>query len=110
MTSLRDVLQKQNVFTEITLTPNAPNHLKNNAVVLAVNFREARVGSEEKNFPVILSVDLTIKQPSQQAFQRHYFVKSDPKIRDFKHQQMDASDQLMQRIVHGVEQWGININ
>ncbi len=105
MTSLRDVLTQNHVFKHVTLVAKPPARLHKNEALMKVNFRESRVGAQAKGFPIILSVDMTLKQPGHKSFKRHYFVKSHPKKRNFKNHQINASQQLLDRVVHGIEQW-----
>lgn len=105
MTSFKDVLEKNQVFKSVLLAGDA-REVAQKDVIIDVCFKTARVGSEAQNFRITLTVVMTITSPGKPPFSKTYLVVSDPYLTpEFVMQQHDVSTRLMEKLIHGIEEW-----
>jgi hypothetical protein len=113
MTSLKDVLQKNQVFKHIELAIT-PKKMQANDVFITINFKSTRVSAAENNHKIILDVELIIKTVGNKIFKRTYLVESNPgdffSQISFKDQQTDVSLQLLSKVITGIKQWHTQFN
>lgn len=112
MASLRDVLKQNNVFKEVELITDSQS-VRPQDVLIIIYFKNTRVLTEQ-NYKIILDVDVTIKTQGMPAFKRTYLVESNPgsffSPNSFKDQQTDVSQQLLDKIIIGLQQWHSHTN
>lgn len=107
MTSLKEVLQENHVFKTVNLITDK-KQTQPDDVLMTIHFKSTRVSGEEKNHQIMLDVTLAI-QSGQSTFERTYLVESSNEgffsSRSFKDQQTDVSQQLLTKIMGGIQQW-----
>ncbi len=106
MTSLKNVLDRNQVFKEIELVTD-PNEISAKDVVIAVFFKTARVASPERAYSITLSVVMTITSQGKPPFKRTYLVQNDDEVlrKGFIAQQSDVSERLLEKVIAGIEEW-----
>lgn len=107
MTSLRDVLEQNQVFKELSLGGGSKS-LVTKDVLIDVFFKSARVASPERGYNITLNVDLTIRSSGRAPFKRTYVVQSgtgDGFGASFCSQQTEVSTRLLHSVVGGIEEW-----
>lgn len=106
MTSLRDVLTKNNVFNQVNLISD-PTQVSGKNVLLNIFFKTARVASPERGYKITLSVELTITNNGKTPFKRTYVVQSNAENfgDGFREQQIDVSSRLLEKIITGIQEW-----
>lgn len=104
MTSLKDVLQQNQVFNQTQLVANA-NQVPAQDVSIKIDFKSTRVLDAQYNHRIVLDVDMTIKSHNKPAFTRTYVVQSSDEITNFKAQQTDVSQRLLDKVMKGIKQW-----
>jgi hypothetical protein len=108
MTSLKNVLQQNEVFNNVALITD-PQDSPAKDVLITINFRTTKIAGNLDNYKITLDVDMFIKENRQPPFKRTYFVMSDPggvfSRKDFREQQTDVSSQLLGKIIAGITQW-----
>jgi hypothetical protein len=108
MTSLKDTLEKNHTFNHIELTTE-PQQVRAEDVLITIYFKRTRVASAQDNYKIILDADFLIKTGGKIAFKRTYFVESKPgglfSPNNFKEQQTDVSQQLLGKVIAGIQAW-----
>ncbi len=107
MTSLRDVLEKNQVFNQVCLGGDSVSSGAN-AVLIEVFFKSARVASPERGYNITLTVDLNIQANGRAPFKRTYVVQSGIGSglgSTFCAQQTEVSTRLLKAIIKGIEDW-----
>lgn len=106
MTSLRDVLEHNQVFKNIELIADS-RQVSSKDVMINVFFKTARVASPERNYKITLSVEMVIETGGKAPFKRSYLVQSDAEGYNtgFRQQQMDVSRRLLDKVICGIEEW-----
>jgi hypothetical protein len=118
MASLRNALEKHHVFNHVKLAEDAVKlNSGSNDVLITVNFKNARVASSKENYKIVLDVELIIKtngEANGKTFTRTYLVESNAGERfvpvGFKEQQSDVSQQLLRKIIAGIQAWDAQKN
>lgn len=104
MTSFRDALQEHHVFKKASIITSSTKMTAND-VLITVKFRQTRTANSEKLYAIKLSVDMTI-QNKKSIFKRQYFVQNkNEKWLTFKEQQTEVSQELLEKLMDGVNQW-----
>lgn len=107
MTSLRDALERHQVFNRIELTAE-PDRKSKDKVLLTVHFNTTRVNDASSHYKIQLDATLSI-QSGKQVFERSYIVESDPGgffiANSFRNQQSDVSQKLLGKMMESIEEW-----
>lgn len=107
ITSLRDILERQNVFKSIELITD-PSEVNARDVLIRIYFKTARVSRDRI---VKLSVNLSIKTGNRSPYERTYLIQSDEetggifKSKTFLEKKTEASQELLASIINGIKQW-----
>ena len=105
VTSLRDVLDQQNVFKKVKLTTDL-SEVRPQDVLIKIYFKTARVVDISCNK---LTVSLSIKAGNRALYERTYFVQNDPygksKAKTFVEKKTEVSKKLLALVVNGIKQW-----
>lgn len=113
MTSLKNVLDQNDVFNHIELTTEPPA-LTPKDVLITINFKRTRVAEAYENFKIILDAELIIKTKGKPEFSRTYLVESNPgsgfSSHNYTEQQTDVSLQLIRKVIAGIKTWQSQIN
>jgi len=108
MTSLKDILEEQHVFTDVILTSDV-RQASPDDVLIQVYFRNTKVLGAETNYRIVLDVDMSIDTENKSSFKRTYLIESKKtgffSMKSFKEQQTDASQQLLIKVIAGIKQW-----
>lgn len=107
MTSLKNVLEENHVFKDVAITTDL-NEVNPSDVLIKIYFKSTRVLGHEKNYQIVLNVNMAI-QTKTSKFEHTYLVESDDSgffsMKSFKDQQTDASQKLLSKVIDGITQW-----
>lgn len=103
MTSLKDILNKQQVFQKVNFAPVGAESA--NDVLLTVHFKHSRV--DELSHKITLIAALEIQSPGSKSFKRTFFIQNkDEKLNGkFDLLQQEIAQQLLIKILKGIESW-----
>lgn len=105
MTSLRNVLDQNQIFDQIELITD-PSVLTPKDILITVFFKNSRVLSPDRGHRITLSVVVNILAKGCPNFQRTYLVQSDEQVTPgFIDQQKSVSQLLLGKIISGMEEW-----
>lgn len=111
MSSLQDSLIKQKVFRNVQLSSKAPKTLKQNEVLIVVNFKQTRVGAGQyQRNEIVLDTKVTYAGAGHKTLRKTYLVYSTPPTNIFKgktyvEHQTEVSEKLMAKVIRGLERW-----
>lgn len=103
ITSLKDILIDNRVFNQVEIITNL-NQVKPEDVLIKINFDLTRVNQDIK---IILDVKMVIENEGHQ-FKRSYFIQNDEGTHSFRDRQINVSDKLVRKIIHGIQEWSEN--
>lgn len=110
ITNFRDVLKENHIFKDVEIITN-PSDVKPGAVLIEINFKTTRVSGFEYSNKVILTVEMKIAS-GKNTFIRTYLTESDEgtewKGKSFEEQIVDASEQMIAKLIGGIKQWSKN--
>lgn len=103
ITSLRDVLNEQNVFKNVELVTDL-NNVKTKDVLIKIYFKSARV---TKYSNITLMVQLTIQAGKKPPFERTYLAQNnhEEQYKNFVENKTSVSQRLLSDIINGIKQW-----
>lgn len=110
MTSLKDTLSRNNVFKEVELITD-PSSVRPQDVLINIYFKMARVGSPEKNYKIVLSVEMSITTAGKAPYKRTYLAESAATGfgKGIIDQKIDASEKLLEKIILGIQEWNTQL-
>jgi len=109
LTSLRDVLEQQNVFKSVDLTTDI-SKVGSNDVLIKVYFKTTRVTCS-RGYLIKLSVNLSIKTGHEVPYERTYLVQNDNSLdgaftsKNFLEKKTEVSQELLTLVINGIKQW-----
>jgi hypothetical protein len=107
ITSFKDILNNNNVFKDVEIITN-PSEAKANTVLVEVKFKSTRVSGFERNYKIILTVEMIIKS-GKSNFVRTYMTESDEggffDGKNFNEQLVDVSEKMIAQLMRGINQW-----
>ncbi len=110
MTSLKDILQKKRVFTDVDLVTDK-TEVNAQDVLITINFKSTRVlDADLDNHKIVLNVDMIIQSNKKPIFTRTYVVQSGDEVSGFKAQQEDVSKRLLDKVMKGIKQWASTLH
>lgn len=103
LTSLRDVLLRRGAFSDVKIVdkPQKPNAKQ---VLISLNFIKSQVLRAQGDFPIELTVQMTVQNNVKTLYKQTFDIKPDPSIwskffYNFKDSQTYASQMLMEKII-----------
>lgn len=104
ITSLRDTLERQDVFKKVELTTDL-NKVGSKDVLIKVYFKTTRVNVRENNL-ITLTVNLLIQSGHQPQYERTYLIQNDPLVsKTLLERKTEVSQKLLTAVIGGIKQW-----
>lgn len=107
ITYFRDALIQNHVFNKINIITNKTK-VKEQDVLIYINFKSTKVSGFERNHKITLTVEMSI-QSQKPFFKRTYLTESDEgsffKANEYDKQITDVSQQMLNHLMKGIQQW-----
>lgn len=105
--SFKNLLRNNQAFKDVQITTN-PANVKADDALIIVKFKYTRVNDIERNYKIILAIEMTIKS-GESSFVRTYMTESDEggafDAKNFDEQLTDVSEKMIVQLMHGINQW-----
>lgn len=108
MNSFKEVLKQNSAFINVDFTQNFKTVAAAKDILIKVFFKNSRIASDVHNHRITLTVQMTIITNSHPPFQRTYLMQSSGN-KSFTQQQTEISEQLMENLLVGIEEWHKNV-
>ncbi len=114
MQSLLATLRDEHAFQHIEMQTSQQT-LKDNTVLITIEFVQSRVGESMQGYPITLNVHFTIEDNKHRVCNRTHVVSSEPLVdlfqgRSFVQSQTEVSEKLLDQIIKDINQCNLTRN
>lgn len=113
ITSLKNALVQHHVFNRTEIVTDL-SKVKPQEILIKVHFKSARVLDISENYRIVLDVEMTIQTHKKIVFDRSYLatVKESSIFsgKNFKAQQTEVSQVLLNQLIGGIKAWHTHTN